>query len=906
MRPHKLTISGFLSYGGCQVIDFDKLSSAGGLFLIQGTTGAGKTSILDAISFALYNKLPGARNAATNSYRSDFATADTPSFVELEVTLRGDRYSVYRAPAYERPKKNGVGTTPQKTELKIKKMVDGQWQPVSSTTQEGGDALTQLIGLDSGQFFKLILLPQGDFAKFLHSSGKERQAILEDLFSDEIDKFKKLTDYFWDNFTEIKKLDEESARKVLGEIQKINQTFSTIYSDSKRDLTLTDPNSADLVNVYLTSLSKLLEQSKESVAAAEITKAEALEEEKAASTLFENSSKVAEAREKFAASEKVLKKWREDHKEVLSSKITNELVVKELTQQIESANSETAELNSANEKIEGLISLRAEVEEKFDDADETKDKLSNHDEVASADVDQIKALELVVTGENNPERDQAENKLAIKDLEDQISLVDNWKKSEKTIVGLNVELEKLITARDKAMKDYEKVQLSFDSAQASLLAEKLEDGAPCPVCGATDHPVPAKKSGSSTKDAVTKAQELSNESVKKVAGKEGELNSEIAKSAEYILGKDLDLDHLKSSLKVLKGKDGEFKGAIDALAKARTDLQKLKASQEKQMHAREKLTKASAAAESALKSAKTAVAKAEKQLKIEADGEVEIIDTEPLKSKVSNFRKLIEMFEPLFMTYKSAQSAVEALATASSEDVPNVAAAKSAREAAEAHLNALTLTFGRVKTLEGELKKIEKGLRTAEVDQVRVKLDLERYEQLAKYLKGQAGDKITLVSYFLGQRLFQILDAANKRMQTMTRGQFSLQTNHEKKAAGQNYLSISVLDSWNHGVRDATALSGGETFTASLALAFGLADVVTSEAGGQALDSLFIDEGFGSLDPDYLQAVMQSLEELRESGRVIGLISHVEEMKQRISMQLLVSKDGTIGTQVKIIENIGG
>ena len=255
MRPHKLTISGFLSYGGCEVVDFDKLASAGGLFLIQGATGAGKTSILDAISFALYGRLPGKRSGATAStYRSDFATIDTPTFVELDVTLRNGRYMIYRSPAYEVPKQRGTGMTPKKSETKIKKWVDGDWQPYTGNAAESGGDLSGLIGLAPEQFFKLILLPQGDFAKFLHSSSKERQVILEDLFSDEIEKFKKLTDHFWDYYNEVKKLDEESARSVLGEIQKINQTFSTVYTGSERDLTLADPNSADLTKAYVSAL----------------------------------------------------------------------------------------------------------------------------------------------------------------------------------------------------------------------------------------------------------------------------------------------------------------------------------------------------------------------------------------------------------------------------------------------------------------------------------------------------------------------------------------------------------------------------------------------------------------------------------------------------------------------------
>lgn len=907
MRPHKLTISGFLSYGGEQVIDFDKLSSAGGLFLIQGSTGAGKTSILDAISFALYGTLPGKRNEGKSStFRSDFAALDTPTYVELDVTLRNGRYKIYRSPAYEVPKQRGTGMTTKKSETKIMKWVDGDWAPYSGNVAESGGDLSGLIGLKAEQFFKLILLPQGDFAKFLHSSGKEREDILKKLFNDEVEKFEKLTDHFWDYYNEVKKLDDESARDVQSEIAKIDQTFKTLYGASDRDLTLADPNSADLTKAYVGALSRLLVQAKDEVDAAEKLKVAALVKEQAANTVYENSSKVLEARKKFALAETALKKWREDHLDDMPSKIKDDAIIKELTSMIEATNSEIARQKSENEKVEGLIGLREDVEEKSGELEDAKKALEDHDESVGSDVEEINKLDAIVNGENNPERDQAENKLAIKELEAQITLADNWAKSDKAIASIKSELEKLIASRDEAQAAYEKAQHSFDSAQASLLAEKLKDGAPCPVCGATDHPIPAKKSGSVTKEAVKKALDLSTEAGNKVAGKEAELASEIAKSEEYSDGKALDASKLGAEVKSLLDKNKELEKAIGELAKARTDLQKLKSKQDKQVEAREKLVQTVAAAEASLKSAKTAATKSEKALKIEAGDDVELNDVAPLESKVSKLRKLSEKFEPLFETYKSTESALKALATTGADEVPDIAAAKAARENAEANLKDLSLKVGRVEKLEGELKKIEKAIRIAEDEQKKAKLDVDRYERLAKHFKGQTGEKITLVSYFLGQRLFQILDAANKRMQTMTRGQFSLQTNHDKKGSGQNYLSIAVFDSWNNGVRDATALSGGETFTASLALAFGLADVVTSEAGGQSLDSLFIDEGFGSLDPDYLQAVMQSLEELRESGRVIGLISHVEEMKQRISMQLLVSKDGTVGTQVKVIENIGG
>jgi exonuclease SbcC len=905
MKPHKLTISGFLSYGGCEVIDFDTLASSGGLFLIQGSTGAGKTSILDALAFALYGTLPGSRKATAKTYRSDFATNDTLTFVDLEVTLRGERYSIYRTPAYEKPKDRGEGTTLRKAELKIRKWSENEWIAFSSTTQEGGEALTELIGLKPEEFFKLILLPQGDFAQFLRSSGKEREEILRKLFSDEVDKFDHLTNFFWDNFNTAKEEKESSDVEVAKELVRIDQAFSTLYVNGERDLSIDIPTSAELTDSYLEELAEVIKQSAIDEEKAKAEKDSALVREQELTEKFNNSEKVRNAAERFESANRSLLSWRTEKYEEIPHEVDNGAVVAKLSERIESFQVEVSETITKNEKINELIDQRLKVTAAAKEVDSWSSLIQQFEQnVASIDLE-IMALEETTGGEQNPELDRLNNKNTIENLDARIDRVNQRKKVVANIATREIELGQLIDERDSANEKYVAAQKLFDSAQASLLAQKLESGSPCPVCGSRAHPDPATSHSSISKEVVEKALENLQSASTKVARKEVELLAQKEKESELNDGETLELHELELQRQSLDAKDLEFEKAIKQLRQSRERLSELKKGSAQRAEEREALTSKKAAAVAMLSQTRESVKRSEKKLELEAGIEITLIDLTPIESQIARLRTRKDEYQPLLDAVNAAQNALDALSSFGVDDVPDPNIAKLAREEAEEHLKICSERHARLNSLKNDLSKIGKDLRVAEMRVKKAKDDCERYEDLAKYLKGQVGERITLVSYFLGQRLHQILERANVRLQGMTRGQFSLQPNHEKKGAGQNYLSISVFDSWNQGLRDANTLSGGETFTTSLALAFGLADVVTSETGGQSLDSLFIDEGFGSLDPDYLQSVMQSLEELRESGRIVGLISHVEEMKQRISMQLLVTKENVSGTHVKIIENIG-
>jgi DNA repair protein SbcC/Rad50 len=905
VRPHKLTISGFLSYGGEEVIDFDALSSAGGLFLIHGRTGAGKTSILDAISFAIYGVLPGSRKSVAKSYRSDFAKLETPTFVELEMSVKGKRLKIYRKPEYEAPKARGEGTTTRKSELKVLQEVNGDWAPLADTPAEANVEIARLMGMDSSQFFKLILLPQGDFAQFLRSSPKDRGVILEALFSDEVALFAKLMTHFKNQYDGANKVQEASKGAVADEQNSIETTFDTLYQDDDYDLDADIPATADAAKAYLELLEVEITAATARFEKAEKDKEKALKVSNEAEAKFNSSAKVLEAKKNLDSAKKALDDWREKNKESVALKVANDKVVSTINTAISALEKEITAAQESNSKFNDLIEERKNVTTLTAAQLKAANELSDLQESTKDSLAQINELKKATTSDANPEAEQEKIKGSVKELKDSLDKITKSDTVKAQIKALETEVKDLEKKEKAAEASYIEAQKTFDSEAASVLAAKLSDGAPCPVCGSHEHPHPATSHGTVTKEQVEKAQEALNKATKALSDKEGDLkvaNEKLGDLGEAAGAKRSDIE------KQIADFDKKLSGLINEAKDLKTKRDKLKVLEDKQKGDQDKLTTLTAkeaTASEALKGANKTVVALLKALKIAEDAEIELIDIAKPTAEIARLKSIEAKYEPLLKALNTATDTVGALDDGSNEEIPDHIAAKQAHRDAENLSIEMKEAVERVKALQKQLVAIEKELRKAEKALAAASIDVEKYGKLSLHLNGQTGERVQLVQFYLGHRLQQILTYANQRLQEMTHGQFTLKPNPNRKGAGQNYLSISVFDAWNQGTRDASTLSGGETFTASLALAFGLADVVTNEAGGRSLESLFIDEGFGTLDPEYLEKVMQSLDELRESGRMIGLISHVEEMKQRIPMQLLVTKESGDGAHVQIIENAG-
>ena len=904
MRPHKLTISGFLSYGGCETVDFDQLATAGGLFLIHGSTGAGKTSILDAMAFALYGVLPGSRNSVQKSYRSDFAKPGTKTYVELELTL-GDKYlKVFRSPPYEKPKERGEGTTTVKSEIKISQLVDGKWIPFSSTGQEAGSELQNLIGLDASQFFKLILLPQGDFAQFLRASAKERQGILEALFADEVALFKKISQYFKDQFNTASRKDANAEIALDTLVSNVATTFATLYGGSEADVDLDIPQNSTSTTAYLEALKHCASTIDAELAAADKMKKKALAAEQSAKTVFENSEKYLKAKKALEVASHDEATWRDENSIDIDGTTDAAKILKLLKKKLADAEKLLDSTVAANTKTEALIKSRDELASAADKLTEAEQALVTAQTDELTFKAEIEELEKTISDDVNPEADLERIKAEIEKQNNKLKDFKKFEKISQDIKKLQTELLTAVKDQEKSQTSLTELEHSYLAEQASVIAEQLKKGEPCPVCGSADHPQIAQDKGEVNQTTLKKAREKVVEAAGKVSAKSTEIAGKDEQLLEYADIQDLGIEQLQKELDELNSQQSQISRDLDSLVKSKKKLTDLRKSfvTAKELSGKSETLKATA--EEKVKGLSEKVKEAEVALGIKAQAEIESVDLEPLESQIDHLSELSDEYEQLRNALTEARSAAEALSSDDDEELPDLKSAKEAREQAESELSALQSTFERVTKLKTALVKKEKEFANAEKSKAKSAEEVERFEKLSKHLNGETGARVPLVQYYFGHRLQQILVYANLRLQEMSHGQFSLQPNHKQGGRGQNYLSISVFDSWNQGLRDASSLSGGETFTASLALAFGLADVVTNEAGGKELESLFIDEGFGSLDPEYLQKVMESLYQLRESGRIIGLISHVEAMKQDIPMQLLVTKQNTTGTSVSIIENL--
>lgn len=905
MRPHKLTISGFLSYGTEVEIDFDKLAEAGGLFLIHGKTGAGKTSILDAMSFALFNTLPGARKSLTKSYRSDFAQEATPTFVMFEATFGETRLRIRRSPQYEVAKKSGTGTTTKNPTVTVERWVDGDWETLSSGNQEANAEIMNYVGLTADQFFKLVLLPQGDFAQFLRASSKDRQEILQALFADEVRLYDKVSRRFKELHAQAES-DEATTQTVTNnELIAIHTSIENVFR-SADDENLVLPNTSTEARGFLTEIDEDIKVAVEAEKIATRTKNAAIANETEVSKAFENSSKVLEAKGNLEKATKALSSWRTKKLKFIPETVKEEKIVAHLNAEILRLDKEITASAGIAEKVTKLKEVR-------------KITISLKKELSQATLEHGKLTKAIATRQmeitkyETAAKGAGQSVAVIGQLEAQILTASIFVKSAKErdgaitkIASIESEIVKLKEAVLKAEQAYEAAELSVDSAQAALLSVRLVPGTPCPVCGSHDHPSPAPHA-----DVISKS-DLKKLKAAAVAAKTSHTNQEIELSKpkatlsaalenlgakKKIEHSKLDAEHadLKSKLKDMNENSANVKDAQEQI-ELLTEAQKF--DNENLPGFAAEVTRLTTEVANSEKSVK----ELEGGLGIEEGSTPDAFDAVELEKTIQIYRDLIDEFEPLLTGISSAQTAIETLTTDPDAEVPDINQAKADRIAAESELTEAAQWLKELTELKKSLTPKISQLSKAEGKLTKAKELAERMEKLSGHLNGTAGQRIPLVSYYLGHRLDQILVYANHRLIEMSRGQFTLRSNPNKKGAGQNFLSISVFDSWNEGLRDASLFSGGETFAASLALAFGLADVVTNEAGGKSLESLFIDEGFGSLDSEYLNKVMESLEKLRESGRTIGLISHVEEMKQSIPMQLEITKDSVIGASARITE----
>ncbi len=897
MRPLKLTISAFGPYGGEVVLEMDKLGNRG-LYLITGDTGAGKTTIFDAICFALYGE-PSGNNRRSDMLRSNFAEGKTPTFVELEFSCGGKVYVVRRSPEYERPKDRGEGTRKQPAEASLV-FPDGR-QPLTKN-REVTTAITDLIGLDREQFSQIAMIAQGDFLRLLLAKTEERSKIFREIFHTGP----------YQRFQDRVRQEASSLRADYENLQRsMEQYVQSIQCDSVRLETVTAEDGAlellcELLKEDREKLQKLDQESAEQDLAIQSLDGQLAQAELA----DKNRRELEEARRQLPGLEGQL----QQKKEELSACGELEKQAKELHLQAETLRQTLPRYD----RLTQLQNRNESLQQQILQGNRQRQQAENDMQVSQKAVTEIEAeTQILLSVSQRVGQLETEIKVADAKLESLRRLKEIGHNLQLAQASLECGQREYLLAKEEAERIAqscgEKESLFLDQ-QAGVLAAGLEDGKPCPVCGAVHHPQPAGMA----KDAPTQS-ELEQE--RKELQKANERRERASMEAHRLKGlsEATRAQFLQLASDVLHVQDQETAMArldreTDLVRERTAELRReYGISEEKQKQLENRQGNLSVLREkteqAALKcreldmnlSAWTAeqfalaaeIENMKEQLQFQSRRQAEL-QIETLSGQAMLLeKKLLTVQE----NYSSAermlhqqnaritmleqqlavlpQSDLEQLRQQRSQWAEDRRKNQTSREQTTHRLTANAAIEQRLQRGNEKLRKL------GEV--------WTMVRGLSETVNGAiSGKEKIMLETFVQMTFFdRVLRRANVRLLEMTGGRYSLQRRTEANRRSQSGLELDVLDHGTGMARNVASLSGGESFQASLCLALGMSDEL-QPIGGVRLETLFVDEGFGSLDEESLRQAMQTLHGLSEGERLVGIISHVDLLKQWVDRQIRV------------------
>lgn len=1007
MKPLQLKISAFGPFNEEVNLDFSDLKDHQ-LFLINGPTGAGKTSILDAIVYALYGSTSGT-NRSGEQMRSDYADDSRKTEVDFQFAIGNESYRIQRTPKQELKKQRGEGTKVYQATVLLERWKEGAWETIASKANDVQAAILEIIGFRQDQFTQVVLLPQGDFRKLLHASSGDRAKILRDLFNTTV--YKRMQDLLKEDYNAVKEeLEKQVEREKtlfleesVANWEELENKLSTLKADlasAQKNLKRVETEKNQIEDRYKSAAQK--ETLQQSIVAQE-TRLKELEMQKDAMAELEKKvirskhfreieplwKQVKEGRSDFASEEKSLQRlegelerWKAEAVALVNRRKdwdAGEEGRKQLARDINLLATNKKNCDSYNKVVSDL-----EKEMKAYEAAQNKSRTCEKAQ-----------LDIVVAEEKQKE----ERKLLQQQIEDTAGaaakasalqgqlterkrrnrLLKTIEKEEGDLKELETALEQAKNASDQKKKIYEGIYKSFFQNQAYYMSQDLQEGTPCPVCGSQEHPHKAEipheiwseDDVKSAEEDYKKAHDLYMEKQSTYGEKRSrctesrialdDLEKEEPLSSEEDLGvlikacekeKDLfheakeRLDQLGKEAEVLNRRkekvDTDYKEAVKASTtvesrikaleeqkanfekslseeeryleywEQRTQLLEAEATQNKLLETRllederdclNHVTQKTAAIESTKKNMASLTTKIEQktkdlmeQMEMHNFREDELSQWEGWSDEFNDWEESLESYKSEWQNVTIAKKTLDEEWRRIPEDEKSLAELTEEKEkVSKAHEEALQ----KKATDEVNLKTCEKHRK----DILRVRQDNEKNKERARFLNrlyslangvhrqgfGKAG--FTFENFVLRTILEEVLVAANMRLRDMSQNRYSLQKAELRESAqGYQGLDLEVFDAYTGYERDVRTLSGGETFIASLALALGMADIIQSYAGGIFLDTIFIDEGFGTLDPETLDQALDVLIKLQSGGRLVGVISHVPELKERIEAKLDVIK----------------
>lgn len=1013
MKPLKLTMQAFGPYADEQTLDFADLAGRS-FFLICGPTGAGKTSVLDGMCYALYGETSGERDG--KQMRSDHAALTTPTRVAFEFAVGGRTYRVTRSPEQERPKRRGQGMKRESAKAELLQLDGDTETPLATSLREVGERIERILGFRGDQFRQVVMLPQGRFRELLVAGSTEREKILEHLFRTHV-------------YRRLQETMKARARGLDQELQRLSEKRDTLLRHARaaspeqlRQRHATHEARGAIVQARLARVRACRDALQAELAEArasadrirEMHRAQEVldaltarqtevaarrdelerarralglvDVERAANARHEEAKKAAAAEEDAETNLQRVTRQRdaavaaherqtareEERKQARNDVARLEPLVAQVRQleqdrrQLTEARSQLAEAESAGK------TAASRLEQARQQLQSAQERMRELQEVASqAQACRLAADHLARQCESRRRLDRARQDHAEAARQHERSIGD---------------LQSAEQAYAQARRALETLQQAWIAGQSAVLAGQLIEGEPCPVCGSTHHPQPAAASDAVPSEARIKTAQAEVENAERARDECGlragadraaaeachakvqELQTALGETAEISLDEfderakrargELDraesatqeaaalnervatlekqcaeatarLQTAEASLREQAERVRQWQGVVEARAAGIPDNLRTADEVERRLdEAKKRLDDLLGA----LEAARTAAESAEKQLagatesyhharrqaeaarqvadqqqsefleRLASQGFADVAAYRSARKSDRDMRQLHEQIEEYDHQLAAAKDRLaRARKTAEGLAMPDLEAAEKRYQRAADLLERLIGLKSHIKgTLEEIARALEELAGTAE-QYAAAEKQYGIVGRLSELANGNNADRLTFQRFVLGSFLDEVLDAASQRLRIMSRGRFTLQRVREQadgRCAGG--LDLEVEDSYTGTARPVQTLSGGESFEASLALALGLADVVQAHAGGVRLDSVFIDEGFGSLDPEALDLAIRALMDLHRDGRLVGIISHVPELRERIDARLEVTA-GRSGSTARFV-----
>jgi exonuclease SbcC len=993
MKLHHLTLQAFGPFAGRQDIDFDTLNTSG-LFLLEGPTGSGKSTVLDAITFALYAGLAGSK-AGKDRLHSDHAEVGIEPFVELEFSVRGRRWKVYRVPAHERPARRGSKMVQDGGSVHLTRREGETWVSVSSSHSEVGDIIGDELGLTKEQFTQVVLLPQGEFATFLQANDDERRKVLTKIFGT----------WLYDAVTSRLEEQRRDLQRRVGEArQEVQQAIAVALEAAGETIEGTDDlmdGSADDRAALLDGVAQSLEERLVQARAAE---ADTHDDLLGKQEQFKRADEIAKRLRAFTQATQALAEH-EATRDVIT-RVLGELDAAQRAVPVEPLLDQLDQLRANVDLAEEAVRQHpaALVEKVVRDGSEQSEEYARQHDTEAAALGHLVDLEAglaareqslaelradaeqlaIAMGERETEVRAVPGRIAALDQElaeararagglaEAIAHVDTLTQQVEAARAAELLRPDVSAAQGRATAAEEARRRLVDAHQellqrrldgmAAELAGDLKPGDACPVCGSTEHPELAQAGdGAVSLDEVNEAARQRSSAEQDEQQAREHLTAVEKEFNEYLVaagGKDSET--LTAELEQERHRAAECRRSeqsVTRLETERTGLEKERESGERKLtEHRQRLAAAQAGLEEGTKRLETDTVKVNDA----RDGH------ETVAARQMALRESARVLRRVVKDVDSRDDAVAA-ASGASEHVVSQAAKAGFHAVAEAR-GALRTAGERaglqevIRQWHDELARLKadaerdeyEGLNPGQADQAqedvqsaraawseadqawkaardlrtlvenqrhrygphrsqvtqdeaaltRARAALAPVRRLAALANGTEGHRrMTLTTYVLREWFVRVVEAANLRLDRMSSGRYHLERVEQGTRKDDRVgLGLHIVDRYTGKSRSTTSMSGGETFYTSLALALGLADVVRAEAGGVELDTMFIDEGFGSLDQERLEEVMGVIDELRNGNRTVGIVSHVTELKERVPERVEVRRSSDVGpSEIKVV-----